>query len=91
MEHARNRLDEERKRAIDDAERKPDLLAGEAGMVVGIPSRIDESAQPRFGLEGPFFNEPRAARAPAPSVPIARGEQDLSFTISVVYELKNPK
>lgn len=92
VEHVRPLLDEARKRAITDAKRKADLLAGQAGMVVGIPWRIEETG----GLpsEWPMMQsgeEREMALLARPSLPIAVGEQELSVTVSVVYELKNPR
>jgi uncharacterized protein YggE len=91
IEHAANLLDEARKRAIADAKHKAELLADEAGMVVGAPWRIEEPgalvSPPAFGHLG----DAERALGAAPSMPIAQGEQELTFTISIIYELKNPK
>lgn len=78
-------LNEARKRAVADARRKAEQLAGEAGVVVGLPISINES--------GGFFPPPRpmaAARMMAESseVPVAGGEQELTINVSIVFELK---
>ena len=81
-------LDLARKAAMADARKKAELLAGEAGVVVGPPITIrDEvpSSPPRPGVVS--F---RAASANA-SVPVAAGEQELAVTVHVVYELTTPK
>lgn len=81
-------LDEARKRAMADAKHKAELLAGEARMVVGAPRIITEgggSVPPQ-----PMMSAPRMMMASAP-VPVAGGEQELSVTVHVVYELHPPK
>jgi uncharacterized protein len=77
-------LDEARKRAMAEARRKAELLAGEAGLVVGRAIRIEE---PEGEARLPHFNE---AEMSAP-VPVAAGEQELSVSVGVVYELRAPK
>lgn len=89
VERADQLLDEARRRAIADAKRKAELLAGESGLVVGIPWKIEESAEPAYG--GPIMFFADAPSQQPPSMPIGAGEQELSVTVSVVYELKNPK
>jgi hypothetical protein len=88
IDHPEKLLDEARKRAMADAKRKADLLAGEAGVVVGWPRRIEESSgtvpQPRM------MYQPGARMAAAAPVPIAAGEQELSVTVHVAYDLKRP-
>lgn len=83
-------LDEARKRAMADAKRKAEILAGEAGVVVGPPLQIDEEGSgsvppPRFGFA------PRAMAMAAAPMPVAAGEQELSVTVRVVYEIKAAK
>ncbi len=83
-------LDEARKRAMGDAKHKAVLLAGEAGVVVGAPLKIEEtgaenSPQPRLMGMG------RMMAAPAAPMPMSPGEQEIAVTVSVVYELKSPK
>lgn len=84
-------MDEIRKRAMTDARKKAELLAGEAGVVLGPPIKIiDEAVGPRPPT--PYF-APRMemmAKAAAP-MPIAAGEQELGVTVHVVYELKPGK
>lgn len=81
-------LDQARKRAMADAKRKADLLAGEANMVVGPPRSITES-----GTTAPQPPQVMYARAmaAAPSVPVAGGEQELTVSVHVVYEMHPPK
>jgi uncharacterized protein len=82
-------LDEARKRAMADAKRKAELFAGEAGVVLGAPRTITES--------GGFMPPPqpmyagRAMMAAPSAVPVSGGEQELSVTVHVVYDLKSPK
>lgn len=88
VDHPEKLLDEARRRAMADAKRKADLLAGEAGVVVGYPTKITDDAiapapPPRF--------VGRAMMAAAAPMPIAGGEQELAVVVHVVYELKLPK
>jgi uncharacterized protein YggE len=82
-------LDVARKDAMADAKRKAELMAGEAGMVVGRPTSIREegaaTAPPRPAMFG------RQAVGMAAAVPISAGEQELGVSVHVVYELKAPK
>lgn len=80
-------LDQARKRAMADARRKAEQLAGESGVVVGPPISINESGGP---IPPPMPKYARGAEmmmAAAP-VPVAAGEQELSVVVSVIYELK---
>lgn len=84
-------MDEIRKRAMADAKGKAELLAGEAGVVLGSPIKIvDEGVgpQPPRPLYAPRME--MMARAAAP-MPIAAGEQELGVTVHVTYELKPGK
>jgi uncharacterized protein YggE len=82
-------LDEARKRAMADAKHKAELLAGEAGVVLGAPRSIHESTggppppRPMFGAKG-------MAMAAAP-VPVSAGEDELAVSVQVVYEITQPK
>jgi uncharacterized protein len=85
--HPEKLLDEARRRAVADAKHKADLLAGEAGVVVGPPWSIreDEASAP----PAPHFF--RAGAMAAAPMPVAAGEQELSVTVHVVFGLKTPK
>jgi uncharacterized protein YggE len=87
-------LDELRRRAMIDAKRKAELLAGEAGVVVGLPLKIeldeDGSAVPSphymaLGRAGMMAAQPTA---PAP---IAPGQQELRVRVHVTYRILEPK
>lgn len=82
-------LDEARRRAVADARRKAELLAGEADVVLGPPLKIvsEDETGPRFP---PMAFGVRAMGAPAP-MPVAPGEQELGVTVRVVYEIKRAK
>ncbi|MDB5351428.1 MAG: hypothetical protein JWN86_2675 [Planctomycetota bacterium] len=83
-------LDSARKHAMADAKKKAELMAGEAGVVVGPPISIrDEVAS--FPQPPPMFGAMRGMAAAPSAVPVATGEQELSVTVHVVYELKLPK
>ena len=78
-------LDEARRDAMADAKRKAELFASSAGVSVGPPRSIQESGAspppPR-----PMMYAARAAMAE--SVPVSAGEQELSVTVNVIYELR---
>jgi uncharacterized protein YggE len=80
-------LDEARRRAVADARRKADLLAGEAKVVVGNPLKIRDETRD-YSPPRPMMG--RVAMAAAP-MPVAPGEQELSVSVSIDYELKLPK
>ena len=84
-------LDVARKKAMADAKKKADLMAGEAGVVVGPPIMITDESAPRPQPMPMMMARGMARGAAADSVPIAAGEQELSVTVHVVYELKLPK
>jgi len=83
---SRGLLDEARKLAITDAEKKAKLYAKTAGIDVGDIISISE-----FGarLPQPVYREMRQAKmmSDAGTVPVVSGEQDISASINVVYEL----
>jgi uncharacterized protein YggE len=83
-------LDEARKRAVADARHTADLLAGEAGVVVGSPLEIQDHGgsypfpSANFGMK----MSPMMAAAP---MPISAGEQEVTANVTIIYELKLPK
>ncbi len=85
-------LDGARKEAMANARHKAELLAGESGVVVGPPISIQESGgimpPPRPMMGGYARGEMMMAAAP---VPVAAGEQELSVSVTVVYELQPAK
>jgi len=83
-------LDTARKNAMGDAKKKADLLAGEAGVVVGSPLSIVDESSPRPPQPMPMMGR-MVKFAAADSVPIAAGEEELTVTVHVVYELKLAK
>jgi uncharacterized protein YggE len=79
-------LDVARKQAMGDARRKAEQLAGDAGVVVGLPITIQEmggSLPPMPRMAG-RMDMMMAASAP---VPVSPGEQEISVSVSVIYEL----
>jgi uncharacterized protein len=69
-------LDEARPKAVADARRKAEIYAKAAGVVIGVPN-------------GPIA--PRAFKggiAAAAPTPIAAGDETLTITISIAYEIK---
>jgi uncharacterized protein YggE len=79
-------LDQARKSAVADARRKAQMMADEAGVVLGRPLQISEAGggpPPR-----PMYAGRMMMAAAAEAVPVAGGEQELSVSVSVVYELK---
>jgi uncharacterized protein YggE len=76
--------DEARKRAVADARRKAELYAAEAGAKVGRVLAISESgARP----PQPVFRTMAVADR-AEAVPVARGEQTVSASVTITYELE---
>ncbi len=76
------------KAAFDDARAKASLLARAAGRTLGRVTNITEGTEvtppPR-----PMMGRVMAAKAEAVSeVPVESGTQELSFSVSVVFELK---
>jgi uncharacterized protein YggE len=80
-------MDEARKRAIADAERRARVYAEAAGLKLGKPIRIDEQAG---GRPGPYPMA-RMEAAAASAVPVAPGEQTFSVTVSVSYAIVDAK
>jgi uncharacterized protein YggE len=84
-------LDQARKRAMADAKRKAEQLAGDSGVVVGPPITISESGgMPPVPMYGGVRGRMMEMAAAAP-VPVAAGEQELSVNVSVIYELRLPE
>ncbi|MEL7543117.1 MAG: SIMPL domain-containing protein [Pseudomonadota bacterium] len=82
VRRSEQRRDEARTRAVENARRRAELYARAAGARLGEVLMIREGA-PSFS-RGPVMMEARSAR----SVPISRGEQELSVTITVRYALR---
>jgi len=80
-------MDEARKRAIADAERRARVYAEVAGLKIGKPIRIDEQAG---GRPGPYPVARMDADA-ASAVPVAPGEQTFSVTVTVSYAIVDGK
>ena len=76
-------LNQARNRAIADARSRAELYAQAAGVRVGKVISISEQSVP---VPGPF--PARAMMAEAAAVPVAAGEQELSATIQMVFELQ---
>lgn len=85
VDKAQNLMDEARRRAIADARRKAELYATEAGAKLKRILTIREGGV-RPGPQ-PVFRA-MAAKDSAESVPVARGEQTISASVSVTYELE---
>jgi hypothetical protein len=77
-------LDEARPKAIADARRKAEIYAKAAGVSIGAPLSISEASP--SGPIGPRVF--KAGMAPAAPTPIAAGDETLTITISVSYEIK---
>jgi uncharacterized protein YggE len=84
-------LDEARRRAVANARHTAELLAGEAGVVLGAPLKIVDTGQNNPIPPRRFFTLGAAAPAMAAPTPIAAGEQELSASVQVVYLLKQAK
>jgi uncharacterized protein YggE len=84
-------FDELRRRAMADAKHRAELLAGEAGVALGLPLKIEETGAPSSPPHFPGYNAGRTMMMAAAPTPVSAGEQELSVTVHVVYELKPPR
>jgi uncharacterized protein YggE len=80
-------MDEARRKAIADAQRRARVYAEAAGLKLGGPIRIDEQAG---GRPGPY-PAARMEAAAASAVPVAPGEQTFSVTVTVSYAIVDAK
>jgi uncharacterized protein len=80
-------MDEARKKAIADAQRRARVYAEAAGLKLGKPIRIDE--QP--GRPVPPYPMARMDAAAGSAVPVAPGEQTFSVTVTVTYSIVDSK
>jgi hypothetical protein len=80
-------MDEARRKAIADAQRRARVYAEAAGLKIGGPIRIDEQAG---GRPGPY-PVARMEAAAASAVPVAPGEQTFSVTVTVSYAIVDAK
>jgi uncharacterized protein YggE len=80
-------MDEARKRAMADAQRRARVYAEVAGLKIGKPIRIQEQAG---GRPGPY-PVARMDAAAASAVPVAPGEQTFSVTVTVSYAIVGSK
>jgi len=77
------------KAAFDDARAKAALLAAAAGRTLGRAMNITEGASEAPPMPRPMIGRVMAAKAEQVSeVPVESGTQELSFTVSVIFELK---
>lgn len=80
-------LDEARKKAVADAKRKAQMLADESGVILGPPRTIRETGG-AMPMPRPMMMSMRSDRMAAP---IAGGEQELTVTVDVIYEIGQTK
>lgn len=84
-DHTRGR-EEGLQRAFQDAKQKAEILAKAAGRTVGRALYITEGVAPTFPQ--PLFGRSMALAKPAETeVPMSLGTEEVSFTVSVVFEL----
>lgn len=81
-------LDQARKEAMANARHKAELLAGEADVVLGPPISISEQGAAPPPPRPMMY---RAMAMESAAVPVAAGEQELTTTVNVTYELREPK
>jgi len=74
-------MDEARKLAVQDGHAKAELLANEAGVELGKVLSISEG-----GSRGPIMQARGMAEMAA--VPIAEGEQTISASVALTYEIE---
>jgi uncharacterized protein YggE len=80
-------MDEARRKAIADAQRRARVYAEAAGLKTGKAIRIDEQAGSRPGP----YPAVRMDAAAASAVPIASGEQTFSVAVTVSYAIVDSK
>jgi uncharacterized protein len=81
-----------RTKAFDDARAKAEVYAKQSGMTLGPVAQITEADpgwMPSPGGPGPMMMA--APAAPGPSMPVNPGEQEVSLSVAVSYELKSGK
>jgi hypothetical protein len=80
-------MDEARRKAMADAQRRARVYAEAAGLKIGKPTRIEEQAG---GRPGPY-PVARMDAAAASAVPVATGEQTFSVSVTVSYAIIDSK
>ena len=84
-----------RGKAFDDARKKAELYAGRSGMVLGSVVEITESDSGWMpapnAFEAPGMGGAMAPAPSAPTIPVNPGEQEISLSVNVSYELKSLK
>jgi uncharacterized protein len=81
-----------REKAFDDAKAKAEVYAKRSGMVLGTVAQISEADSgwmPSPGGPGPMMMA--APMAPGSPMPVNPGEQEVSLSVAVSYELKSPR
>ncbi|HKS25612.1 MAG TPA: SIMPL domain-containing protein [Thermoanaerobaculia bacterium] len=76
------------KAAFDDARAKAALLAQAAGRTLGRALHITEGGEPVPPPRPMMARGVMAAQAAVSEVPVESGTQELTFTLSVIFELK---
>lgn len=79
-------LDEARKKAVADARAKAELYAEAAGVSLGRVIQISESSAVTPPI--PMMRMAMEVQAADASVPIAAGQQTISATVSITYEIQ---
>jgi uncharacterized protein YggE len=80
--------DEALRKAVADARRKAELLAGEAGQSLGEPYTIQEQSAE---IPRPMTMRAFAAGAAVEAVPVATGEYTVRASVTITYYLEGPK
>jgi uncharacterized protein YggE len=74
--------------AFEDARAKAQLLATSAGRSIGRAVTISEGTQPMFQPPQPMYGKVAAMEARVSDVPVEQGSEELSFSVSVMFEMK---
>lgn len=80
-----------RAKAFDAARRKAEFYAGRSGMELGPVVQITESDQGWMAISQAPMGYGFAPAPAAPSMPVSAGEQEMSLSVTVSYELKLPR
>lgn len=77
-----------REEAVKKAKAKAEAMAAAAGVSLGALTSISENSR-GFTPQPPIAYAARSAKVEAAPTPIAAGEQNLSVTVNLTYEIKN--
>jgi uncharacterized protein YggE len=78
-------LDDAREKAVADARRKAEIYAKAAGVALGAPLSIAEEGAPRPVFQAKIMRNAPMATSPTP---VEQGEETLSVSVAVTWQIK---